>query len=411
MAKKPKFDMSALTSSASGVDLKSSIMESMNKLNNPNETAVSDDIYEPRSFKRITYKKLYSSELNDYPIELIEEKEYLLLKYGLLEPFNVNYDEDTDRYEVESGDRRFHALQNLFERFENTSEPSPEKELYMQNVHTLYVYGIYCMVEHGSRDRDAVKERTIIHNETTRPFDPIRTTRKIAELAEIYARQNELLPKEQRFNVNEKIAMSLKGRYTTRHIIRLKNFDSLIDELKNVVVQNNINIAEISKYHTLTTSEQLTLAQYINNCVEQGIPVVLPSIEELQKAISETVNDIPELPEEPVAAASSNAEISEPIPPDDIPSQDTEPAEEKSSGIEDIKAIAAQKIIASKNKKETKIKDNISVLHKKTGQLEKAVYSYIAESQEDSELDIEQIISDIDVILNNLTALKNTLRK
>lgn len=46
------------------------------------------------------------------------------------------------------------------------------------------------MVEKGDTDRDSVRARIIVHNESVRPFDALRTAEKINELAEIYTRQN-----------------------------------------------------------------------------------------------------------------------------------------------------------------------------------------------------------------------------
>ena len=157
MSTKPRMNLNML-----GNDLKDSAKQSLQGLGSlnlsqeENRTSVPDTA--PRTFKRISYQKIKSSELNDYPIDNIEEMEQLLLQYGLLNPLNVNYIEDNDIYELESGDRRLHALQNLFQRYENIDsvEDTVEYKLYCKNIHPLYVNGIDCMVEKGDTDRDSV---------------------------------------------------------------------------------------------------------------------------------------------------------------------------------------------------------------------------------------------------------------
>mgnify|MGYP004521668517 CR=1 FL=1 len=65
-----------------GNDLKDSAKQSLQGLGSlnlsqeGNRTSVPDTA--PRTFKRISYQKIKSSELNDYPIDNIEEMEQLL---------------------------------------------------------------------------------------------------------------------------------------------------------------------------------------------------------------------------------------------------------------------------------------------------------------------------------------------
>ena len=90
MSTKPRMNLNML-----GNDLKDSAKQSLQGLGSlnlsqeGNRTSVPDTA--PRTFKRISYQKIKSSELNDYPIDNIEEMEQLLLQYGLLNPLNVTY--------------------------------------------------------------------------------------------------------------------------------------------------------------------------------------------------------------------------------------------------------------------------------------------------------------------------------
>ena len=425
MAKKPKINLSTLNAigNARTADISEksrtadAVLDAVKRL----ENSVNDSVLEPRSAKRILYTKIYSSPLNDYPIENLEETEDLLLLHGLLEPLSVNYDVDQDLYELESGDRRFHALKNLFERFENEfcTETDTLKQLYQKNLHGLYVNGIYCMVENGDRDRDSVRTRIIVHNETARPFDAMRTASKINELSEIYTRQNASKPKSERINVNEKIAELLKGRYTVRQIIRYKNFDSLIEELKNVIINHEMSIAEISKYHSLSEEEQSVLAKYIEEYHIKGTKLELPSIEEIKESVENTISD--EVTSCHLTESKEAEEQDEFIPSSPLAdNQETQKIavqnnpplpEQQKNDLDSLKINAVKKLQETKSKKDTKINDAVDAITKKSKQLEKAVLSYITE--EDStilQLDVDNILSGIDSAIELLNSIKSTLK-
>lgn len=404
MGAKPKLELD-IDKITSGL----SIEKTMKKIEIPEDSSNSASSADIREFKRIFYKKLKSSPLNDYPIENIEEMEKLLLSYGLLEPFSVSYVEDEDVYEIESGDRRYHSLLNLFQRYEkeDINSEDPFYILYMKNVHTLYLNGIYCMVENGPKDDDSKRSRIIIHNETNRPFDPIRTSSKLAELSEIYSRQNKALPFSERVNVNEKICQNLNGRYGVRQIIRYKNFDSLIDELKNVVVKYNMNISEISKYHNLTSEEQEVLAQYIEECYSAGRPVELPTMETIKDIVAATHNEIQDK-----FSATDNDKDEIPSEVDEVLFEEVnqDSVSDDMASIQDLRSQAAKKIMEGKSKKEIKIKEAVNTLQKKSQNLEKVIISYIEESDE-PQINVADVVSCIDEIVEKLNSIKSTLNK
>ena len=405
MSTKPRMNLNML-----GNELKDSAKQSLQGLGSlnlsqeGNRTSVPDTA--PRTFKRISYQKIKSSELNDYPIDNIEEMEQLLLQYGLLNPLNVNYVEDNDIYELESGDRRLHALQNLFQRYENIDgvEDTVEYKLYRKNIHPLYVNGIDCMVEKGDTDRDSVRARIIVHNEYVRPFDALRTAEKINELAEIYTRQNKNLPKEQRFNINQRIADDLKGKYTVRQIIRYKNFDSLIDELKEVVIKHGMSISEISTYHTLTVDEQALLAHYIKQYHIPGEKLTLPSIDEIRDMVDWTTE-----------SNNSSEESSSDIQPDNdntgsIKEEITSDFPAENEDFEELKKKAAKKLKENKDKKNDKIQSTALAIQKKTKQLERDFYDYLTDSEQ-IELDLSTFIKELETSIETLSNLKESVTK
>ncbi len=422
MSKRPRLSLN-FNELNNGAGLQDTIMDTVKILEEHTPPAAA----EPRSYKRIPYQKIISSPLNDYPIDGLDELENLLLKYGLLEPFSVHYDEEHDLYILESGDRRFHALGNLFNLYENTDEPpaGAETELYRNNLHGLYVNGIYCMIENGPCDDDSVKARIIIHNETSRPFDIMRTASKINELSGIYSRQNAALPKDQRVNVNKKIESDLKGRYTVRQLIRYKNFDKLIDELKNAVIDHNISVSEISTYHTLSPDEQSVLAEYIKQYHVPGSKIELPSREELQQIVSSSLKENSQAPVP--SAEPEPKEISEILPEDSSAVSDSEslpeqpqqdepqpelqpqqPFEQSDKDMDALKADAVKRIQETKGRKDSKIIDAAHSIGKKAQQLEKAIFSYIADESE-MNLNLENLVKELDSAVLALTSIKSFL--
>lgn len=404
-----------LNDASAGVDLKSSVVDSLKSMdkNKKNE----EDSTEPRIYKRIQITKIQSSPLNDYPIDNIEELENLILSHGLLDPLCVNYHEEEDYYELESGDRRYHAIQNLIEKYEGAEDTSPEKILYDKNVHGMYLHGIYCMVENGPIDSDSVRARIIVHNESTRNFDAMRTASHIAELAQIYTRQNESLPKDQRHNVNEKIRQELMDKYTVRQIIRYKNFDDLVDELKQIVVEYNMSITEIATYHNLTEEEQLVLADYIKQNHVPGKKLELPSMEDIRASVQSVLEEVENEKENISDLADENSDNSfiSDVQPGDIMSPapedttDTEPKETLiKENLSDIKEKAAKKIKEVQSRKDGKITDALMSIQKKSSQLEKAILNYISDS-DNMQLDIDKVISDLDETIVTLSSIKTTL--
>ena len=381
---KRKFNID-LNKITSGIDLKDTV-----KNLTESEKTSEIDRQKLRTYKEISFQKLKSSPLNDYPIIAVEEMENLILAYGLLEPLNVIYVEEEDTYEIESGDRRFHALQNLYQKYEKENLET-DRELYESNVHLLFVKGIPCMVENSSSSEDDRRARIIIHNESNRPFDPIRTSARLAELATIYTKQNsDLPPNSKKINVNERIAQELNGRYSVRQIIRYKNFDALADDLKDVAVKYELNLSAISNYHTLNAFEQSVLAKYIDECYSAGKRIDLPTIAEIKDIVNDTMSP------------STEQESSS-----DTMSLDKEQESSSDTDLNFLKNRAAKKILEHKGKKENRVKDTLADLLKKTSILEKTIVTL--KGIEASDPDLDDIISDIDEITGRLEAIKTSI--
>lgn len=429
-------------------DMKNKVSETINRLETSTISKESNELPEPRVYKRILYTKLKPSPLNDYPINGIEEMELLLLQEGLLEPLNVCYIEDNDIYEIENGERRFRAMQNLFKRFERRTESDFETEeekehlrLYQRNIHPLYTEGIHCMLENGAKDKLSVRNRIIIHNETNRPFDLIRTSERLQELFDNY--KNQYADTEEKVNINQKIADSLKGRYSVRQIIRYRNFSSLIPELKEAAVKYDMSISEMSKYHDLTEEEQSFLLQFIVTAGEQNKSIELPSKKELLAAIaaakapaSDTdfsapvpaTTDTETEPMEPVefsveadadtlplsSASAISSDNSDSVINNTEDTQESDTSVENSEAqqkqeildLEGIKQKAAEELIKRKTKNDNKIKTTVTTIQKKSEQLEKIMSTPDAISPADK----LELLNEIEEIIQKLNSVYSTLK-
>ena len=100
-----------------------------------------------------------------------------------------------------------------------------------------------------------------IANLEKRPDDPIFLAQKTKEMADLYGQLNEQLPKNLRFNVNEKLAEDMS--MSTRQIIRNKQFGSLKPELQEKL-SSITGINEGAKYHVLDADEQKYLSEIID---------------------------------------------------------------------------------------------------------------------------------------------------
>ena len=78
----------------------------------------------------------------------------------------------------------------------------------------------------GDTDRDSVRARIIVHNESVRPLMPCAPPKRLMNLPKFILDKIKTYRKNNVSTSNQRIADDLKGKYTVRQIIRYKNFDS-----------------------------------------------------------------------------------------------------------------------------------------------------------------------------------------
>lgn len=228
----------------------------------------------------IQKNQIRRNKKNDYPIVEIKKLEWSILHFGLIEALSVHYDPESNMYELEAGERRYTAITNLINRYGNAiPSDSEEYKNYKKNVEQFDLNGIPCKVEEDSHPLYS-EARLIIANAERRPDDPAFMAKKTHDLARIYHEINAMLPANEKFSINEKIASDLG--IGTRQVMRNKQFGSLEPELQQVLAER-VGINEGARYHTMTPDAQKKLAKDIE---ETG---TVPDVDSAKK-IYETSN-------------------------------------------------------------------------------------------------------------------------
>ena len=238
--------------------------------------------------KNIPIDKIHTNPKNDYPMVLIDRLAQTILVFGLIEPLEVVPESD-GYYKLESGERRLTAIKALINQYSdytpNGSETDQSYDYYRQNIYQFEINGVPCVVASHHTDELWSQIRLNIANLEKRPDDPIFLAQKTKEMADLYGQLNEQLPKNLRFNVNEKLAEDMS--MSTRQVIRNKQFGSLDPELQTKLSPIT-GINEGAKYHVLDKNEQKFLSDIID---KTGSAPDVKSVKKMYQETSKTQND------------------------------------------------------------------------------------------------------------------------
>lgn len=209
----------------------------------------------------IPLDKIRRNTKNEYPIIELDKLQQSILTFGLIEPLSVHFISEEDMYELESGERRFTAIQNLINKYtsDDIDKTSAQYQLYRKNVEQFLLNGLPCKIENEAHPLYS-EARLIIANNEKRSDDPVFQSKMTSRLAELYTLINAELPENERFSINEKIAEDLN--LGTRQVIRNKQFGSLNPDLQSALIKDK-GINEGSRYHVLSQEAQEQLAKDI----------------------------------------------------------------------------------------------------------------------------------------------------
>ncbi|MFR3729986.1 hypothetical protein [Lacrimispora sp.] len=240
----------------------------------------------PFNFKIIPRKKIIFNEKNDYTQVDIEKLAEGILHFGLIHNLEGYYDEDKDLYVIESGERRTRAIDYLLDKFKNyDNTESQEYKDFLDNVKGFEAGYPINIKKNKYADNADLSEldkidseiRLMDANEEVRPNNPQDKYKRVARRAELIERRNALLPYKDRVNVNKEVGAMLG--MTERQVQKYKGIDSLIPELKEEFLSNNITLAEGANYSSLTEEEQRNILKLI----QEGKKVSLQDIKKLKK--------------------------------------------------------------------------------------------------------------------------------
>ncbi len=251
----------------------------------------------PFEIKLIPRSRIRMNKKNCYPIEEIESLSKSILEFGLQQNLVVIYSSEEDKYIIETGHRRFTALNMLIDKYSGKTD-YPEKALYMKNV-APYEKGFPCKViyledgiEYDVSDNTDLSTiptsvidseiRLYITNEEIRAKNPVRTAQVVARLKQLYDAKNASLNHSDKINVNNEIADNLN--ISSRQVAKYNSIDNLIPELKGLFINNNISLTNATGYAQLSHEEQ-----------EQIYKIFLTHEEMSSKQINELVKNNNEL--------------------------------------------------------------------------------------------------------------------
>lgn len=258
--------------------------------------------------KPVKRSKMVFSEDNDYPMDDIEKLASQILELGLIHNIEVYYDEDSDRYIVNAGERRTRAIDLLINRFkDSTDTDSLEYKLYEKHIKPFETTGYPCKVVYPEQEREIYSDvsdsdyekisklkkhiRMTVSNEAGREQDPARRRRKIESLSEDYSQLNAILNKDERINVNKKISEELK--ISDRQVKKYKAISKLIPELQKKFDENNISLNDGANYAQLTEDEQRQILALIEaGEKKEDIEVLYQKIKSISTDLANKENEL-----------------------------------------------------------------------------------------------------------------------
>lgn len=356
----------------------------------------------PFNFKFIARDQIEFNSNNSFAQKDIDKLADSILNLGLIHNLEATYDEDKDKYILDSGERRTRALDLLFERFSEDNiqnEPDNLIALFNKNISGFkkgYPVNVKRSSEETSKlDMIDAELRLIAANIEVRDEDSVKKLEHIAKYKSLLQQKNELLPEDSQININAYIAE--KEEISERQVRKYNNVLSLIPELQELFKTGEITLSDSPSLAKLTESEQLEIANLIASGQKlnaKEYQILKDKSEELNLVISEQAEQIKKAEEEKKEINSKfNLEI-------ERLKQDL--SKEPSDNSKELQ----EKIKASEEKYKTALEDKEKAL-KEQDQKIAELNSQLKEIKENSlEVDKAKIINDAKhaITIDSLTA-------
>lgn len=222
----------------------------------------------PFNFKFIARDQIEFNSNNSFEQKDIDKLADSILNLGLIHNLEATYDEEKDKYILDSGERRTRALDSLFERFNEENiqkEPDNLIALFNKNISGFkkgYPVNVKRVSEETSKlDMIDAELRLIAANIEVRDDDSIKRLENISKYKSLLQQKNVLLPADSQININAYIAE--KEEISERQVRKYNNVLSLIPELQELFKTGDVTLSDSPSLAKLTESEQLEIANLI----------------------------------------------------------------------------------------------------------------------------------------------------
>lgn len=224
------------------------------------------------NFKFIPREKIIFNKNNDFDMEEVESLSDKLLENGLLHNLVAFYDEETDKYILESGERRLRAFDLAHERFKDY-EDLDDKEylLYVEHIKEFYINGFPVNVKKAKYEGDLEKSivdqidsdlRKYTANIDVRTFTPQQRAEYTKKVRTLMEEKNRLLygsnaPKVTQIQIAEATGI------TERQIRKYEQVEDLIPALKAEFENGNLSINKVPTIAKMSEEEQLVFLDFL----------------------------------------------------------------------------------------------------------------------------------------------------
>lgn len=224
------------------------------------------------NFKFIPREKIIFNKDNDFDMEEVESLSDKLLENGLLHNLVAFYDEETDKYILESGERRLRAFDLAHERFKDYEElDDKEYLLYVEHIKEFYINGFPVNVKKAKYQDELEMSRVdeidsnlrkYTANIDVRNFTPQQRAEYTKKVRTLMEEKNRLLygsiaPKVTQAQVAEATGI------TERQIRKYEQVEDLIPALKAEFENGNLSISKVPSIAKMSEEEQLVFLDFL----------------------------------------------------------------------------------------------------------------------------------------------------
>lgn len=225
------------------------------------------------NFKFIPRDKIVYNPKNDFKMVDIDKLAVDLLEDGVQHNLGAVYDPETDRYVLETGERRLRACDSLFEKYhvltdsdELTEEEAANYNLYKVHIAPFYETGFPVNVkkakyqdddsEHQKLDEIDSELRKYRANIDVREFTPQERAGYIQKIRTLLEERKKICFGEEAAKITQAEVAEAVGT-SERQLRKYEALDNLIPALKTEFEAGNISINKVPGIAALPEEEQM----------------------------------------------------------------------------------------------------------------------------------------------------------